>query len=267
MLMDIVISATPWLRVRARRAVRVVCVCGFLLIVVSVAAMRADRREAPPQPGRDVIVGQLAAGKLIVAARNLPDPNFTDTVVLIVQYSRDGAAGIVLNRPSGVPLSRALPGVEQVAGASATAFIGGPVSQGALLALARASCDSCRPVGRGVYLIDTADALKARLAEGSDTRSLRIYAGYAGWGQGQLEAETRRGSWHVLDGDARVVFDPDPKSLWQRMSRRAEAVLASVAGPTRRRLGLSVGAPAASTPRATAGPRRSAAPSPRCEVA
>jgi putative transcriptional regulator len=219
-------SATPWLRVRTGGVGRLAGVCGLLMIAGSVAAMLAERRPAPLQPGRDVIVGELAAGKLLVAARNLPDPNFTDTVVLLVQYSRDGAAGLVLNRPSGVPLSRVLPGVEPVAGVGATAFIGGPVSQAAVLALSRAACDACPLVGRDVYLVNTADALKARLAEGVDVRRLRVYVGYAGWGGGQLEAETRQGAWRVLEADARVVFDPHPESLWQRLIKRTEAVFA-----------------------------------------
>jgi putative transcriptional regulator len=233
---DTMRSATPWLRVRTGRAGRLAGVCGLLIIAVSVSAMLAERRAASLQPGRDVIVRELAAGKLLVAARNLPDPNFTDTVVLLVQYSPDGAAGLVVNRPSAVPLSRVLPGVEQVAGVAATAFIGGPVSQGGVLALSRASCDACPLVGRDVYLVNTPDALKARLADGADVRRLRVFVGYAGWGRGQLEAETKQGAWHVLEADARVVFDPAPESLWRRMIRRAEAVLASLIGPPRRRV-------------------------------
>lgn len=228
-------SATPGLRVRTGRVGRLAGVCGVMMIAVAVATMLAERRTASLQPGRNVIVRGLAAGKLLVAARNLPDPNFADTVVLLVQYSPDGAAGLVLNRPSGVPLSRVLPGVEQVAGVAATAFIGGPVSQGAVLALSRAACDACPLVGRDIYLVNTPGALKARLAEGVDLRRLRIYAGYAGWGRGQLEAETRQGAWHVLESDARVVFDPNSETLWRRMIRRAEAVLAGLVGPARGR--------------------------------
>jgi putative transcriptional regulator len=227
-------SATPWFRVRIGRFGRLVGTCGLLLLAGSVAAMLAERRASPLQPGLDVIVRELAAGRLLVAKRNLPDPNFTDTVVLLIEYSREGAAGIVINRPSGVPLSRALPGVEQVAGVAATTFIGGPVSQGAVLALSRSACGACPLVGRDVYLVNTPDALKARLAEGADERRLRVYVGYAGWGRGQLEAETRQGAWHVAEADARAVFDPKPESLWRRMIGRAEAVLASLVGPSHR---------------------------------
>jgi putative transcriptional regulator len=223
-------SATPWLSIRTGRAGRLAGTCGLVTISGAMAVLPAALPSAALQPGRDVIVRELAAGKLLVAARDLPDPNFAETVVLLVEYSRDGAAGLVLNRPSDVPLSRALPGVEQAAGGAATAFIGGPVSQGAVLALSRVACDDCPLVGRDVYLVNTPDALKERLTAGADVRRLRVYVGYAGWGGGQLEAETRQGAWRVLEAEARVVFDSDPGTLWRRLITRTEAVLASLAG-------------------------------------
>ena len=219
--------ATPWLRDRTVRAGRPVVACGLLMIAVWATTLLAERPPTTRQPGRDVVVRQLAAGKLLVAARRLPDPNFTDTIVLLVRYSGDGAAGLVVNRRSDVPLLRALPGVEQAVGVAATAFIGGPVSPETVLALSRTACDACPLLGRDVYLVNTPDALRGRLAEAADGRGLRVYVGYAGWQRGQLESETRQGAWHVLDADARVVFDPDPESLWQRMIRRTEAVLAN----------------------------------------
>ena len=222
-------SATPWLPAHAGRAGWHLGMC-VLLLAAGPLALTAARRATPLQPGPEVIVRELAAGKLLVAARNLPDPNFTDTIVLLLQYSRDGAAGLVINRPSDVPLSRALPDVAAVAGVAATAFFGGPVSQQAVLALSRTACDGCPPLGRDVYLVNTPDALKAQLAKGANVRQLRIYFGYAGWGPAQLEAEARKGAWHVLEVDARVVFDPEPETLWRRMIRRTEAVLARLSG-------------------------------------
>ncbi len=136
-------NATPWLRVRTGRAGRLAGTCGLLVMAGAVAAILAEPVPASLQSGRDVIVRELAAGKLLVAGRNLPDPTFTDMVVLLIEYSRDGAAGLVLNRSSGGLLSRALPGIEQAAGVAATAFIGGPVSQDTVLALSRVACDAC----------------------------------------------------------------------------------------------------------------------------
>ena len=81
------------------------------MIAVWATTLLAERPPTTRQPGRDVVVRQLAAGKLLVAARRLPDPNFTDTIVLLVAVLGDGAAGLVVNRRSDFPLLRALPGV------------------------------------------------------------------------------------------------------------------------------------------------------------
>src|SRR5690606_14457219 len=128
----------------------------------------------------------------------------------------DGAAGVVLNRPSRVPLSRVLPWTSTGPAGDAFAFVGGPVQQDTVIALSRVACAACPLVGRDVYLVNTPDGLQDRLAYRPDDGQLRIYIGYAGWGAGQLDAEIRQGAWHVLDGDAQTVFDPDPGSLWER---------------------------------------------------
>jgi putative transcriptional regulator len=232
----------PRLRVRTGRLGRFAFVSGLLMIAGPLAAMLVEKVGAARQPGNEVLVRQLAAGTLLVAARNLPDPNFANTVVLLVDHSRDGAAGLVLNRPSRVPLSRLRPGAEPLASIASPAFIGGPVSPETVLALSRTACDGCRVVGRDVHLVNAPAALQALIAAGADERRLRVFVGYAGWGGGQLESEVRRGGWRVVAGGAgggAVVFDPDPRSLWRRMIERTETVLASLhdggrrAGPPR----------------------------------
>lgn len=216
----------PSYRVRTGRIGRIAFVCGLLMIAGPLAALLVERARAARQPGPDVIVGQLAPGTLLVATRRLPDPNFAETVVLLLQYSRDGAAGLILNRNSGVALSRALPGLAAVAGLDTPAFIGGPVSPETVLALSRAACDDCRSVVRDVHLVNAAATLRRLVADGADQRQLRVFVGYSGWRGGQLEEEVRRGAWRVLPADARLVFDPSPASLWERMLARAESVLA-----------------------------------------
>lgn len=215
--------------------------CGTLATACALAATPVERVGATRQPGRDVIVRQLAAGRLLVAARTLPDPNFAETVVLLIEYSRDGAAGLVLNRPSDVPLSQVIPGAGQTVGAEAPTFAGGPVSQASVLALSRTACQACPVVARDVYLVNTPDALKGLLAKGQDERRLRIYTGYAGWQGGQLDAEVRLGAWRVLEAEATIVFDAEPASLWRRMIARTEAVLARLLGPRARPAGTVPG--------------------------
>ena len=191
------------------------------------ACLLSAAGPAEPQPGREVIVRQLAAGTMLVSARNLPDPNFSDTVVLLIEYGPGGAAGLVLTRPSEVPLARVLPDLAPVTSVGARVFIGGPVSPGTVIALSRGACDGCREVTRGVALVSDGAVLRERIAAGADDRRLRVYAGYAGWSAEQLEREVRQQAWRVIEGEASIVFDDDPATLWRRMLARAESVLAS----------------------------------------
>lgn len=164
---------------------------------------------------------ELAVGKLLVAARGLPDPNFSDTVVLLAELTDEGAMGVIVNRTTDVPIERFVP--EMAEGTNPqTAFVGGPVQPRGAVALLRSSKaerDS-RHVFADVYLVNTRETLEALIRIGTGPGRFRVYLGYAGWGAGQLQDETARGSWHVLDGDAAIVFDRDPDTLWQRLIRR-----------------------------------------------
>jgi putative transcriptional regulator len=87
------------------------------------------------------------------------------------------------------------------------------------------------PVGGGVSLVSTREGLESLIASTASATEFRVYVGYAGWGPGQLEAETARGSWHVLEGDADVVFDDEPASTWQRQIARTEGLRAHATMP------------------------------------
>lgn len=206
--------------------------CVGLLFAFATLAAGPPRALDAEGLGRQVRRGaarDLAAGKLLVAARNLPDANFAGTVILLVDFSRQGAMGLIVNRPTKVTLSRMLPGLEQSPGGAATAFVGGPVSPSAVLALLRSTspCSACRHVVGDVHLVNTRAGLTEQIAAGLGPDRFRVYVGYAGWGGGQLEEETVEGAWHVLDADAAVVFDPNPGSAWQRQIKRTEVLSAS----------------------------------------
>jgi len=203
-----------------------------LLAVSLVLVLAPGSRTAGPEglgvQLRRRVVRELAAGKLLVAARNLSDPNFAATVILLVEFNRQGAMGLIVNRPTTIPLSRLLPGPEQASSGAAMAFIGGPVEPSTVLALLRSKSprsDGRRVVG-DVHLVSTRDALNETIAAGVTPDRVRVYVGYAGWGAGQLEHETAEGGWHVLAADAGVVFDPDPASTWRRQIKRTEALSA-----------------------------------------
>ncbi|NMX24168.1 hypothetical protein HCU62_09530 [Dissulfurirhabdus thermomarina] len=181
----------------------------------------------PPLPGRDT---RPSAGKLLVAARQLADPNFSETVVLLVKHGPRGTMGLVLNRPTRVPLARVLPKLPPARTKARTVFLGGPVARNSLFLLLRvhAPPGGADPVCPGV-------ALGTRLAvlDAVPAAPFRIYAGCASWAPGQLLAEIRRGDWYLLPARAADVFDPAPEHLWPRLIQRATTtwVLSRPAGP------------------------------------
>ncbi len=164
----------------------------------------------------------------LVANPDLQDPNFSRTVVLITHHGTRGTVGVVINRPTNVPLARALPDTKALAGRSELLFVGGPVLQQALVLLVRATVPvpSSRRVFGDVYFTSDLDVLSRLLTEGDDpTVSFRAYAGYAGWAAGQLEAEIELGSWRLIRADPATIFDQDPERVWDTMIKRASELL------------------------------------------
>ena len=165
---------------------------------------------------------------LLVAARALLDPNFSDSVILVVDADDDGALGVVLNRPSEVPVSQVLDGWGAVVAEPDTLFVGGPVSPEGALAVGLLRPGTQAPVGfrefagpLGLVDLDT----PIEIMDGS-LAGIRIFAGYSGWGAGQLQDEIDEGSWHVVPGEVPDVFRHDPGGLWRDVLRRQPGELA-----------------------------------------
>ncbi len=156
---------------------------------------------------------------MLVASRRLQDPNFRQTVILLIETGEAGAIGVILNRPTsatvGEALPRLLPQLEVEAQADDLLFAGGPVSplQPLFLSDAGGRSDSREVVVGEVYLLTTREALD----EATEVHSLRVFAGYAGWGPGQLETELGRSDWHLLPAEGRWVFTDDPFGLWTKL--------------------------------------------------
>jgi putative transcriptional regulator len=176
----------------------------------------------------------LRAGRLIVANPLLPDPNFDRTVVMLLAYGEEGALGLVLNRPSETMLAAPLPRWERLAASPAVVFVGGPVQHQAVICLARAlghPAAAVPPDGWSAVLPEVGtidldldpDELQASLSQ------VRVFAGYAGWTAGQLEAEIGAGAWWILDALPEDAFSEEPNELWKRVLRRQGGSLALVA--------------------------------------
>jgi putative transcriptional regulator len=182
--------------------------------------------------GSDLAV--LRPGRLIVANPLLPDPNFDRTVVMLLAYGDDGALGVVLNRPSQTMLSAPLPRWEHLAASPAVVFVGGPVQHQAVICLARAlghPAADVPPSGWSAVLPDVGTLDLDLEPEGlhASFSQVRVFAGYAGWTAGQLEAEIKAGAWWILDASSDDPFCDEPEDLWKRVLRRQGGSLALVA--------------------------------------
>lgn len=164
-------------------------------------------------------------GRLLVALPALEDPNFERAVVFVLDHDEDGALGVVLNRASEVALDEALADWADLAATPAVVFGGGPVEPTAVVALGHEG--SGVVVGEHGVVGGGADGLgPVRLVDVSvgpprdEVDRVRIFAGYAGWGPGQLEDETEQGAWVSVPALAQDVFTDDPDGLWSRVLAR-----------------------------------------------
>lgn len=168
----------------------------------------------------------MGPGWLLVATPRLHDPNFRRTVVYLVAHSDEGSVGVVLNRPSEAPVQAALPTWGDYASAPAVLGVGGPVQTDAAMALGvlrrEATREELEPgsthdVAGPVVLVNLdADPALAM----ATLRGVRIFAGHAGWGPGQLREEVEAGGWTVLPGLPDDVLSAPIGDLWFRVLRR-----------------------------------------------
>jgi putative transcriptional regulator len=176
------------------------------------------------------------SGRLLVATPLLGDPNFRRTVILIVEDEpEEGTLGVVLNRPTEVQVGQVLESWTELVTGPTVVFKGGPVAPNSALALALArgedeplgwrSLDGSNLMSR-IGLVDL-EAPPELLAGG--ITSLRVFAGYAGWGPGQLRAEIEEGAWYVLTGEPADAFLAEPERLWGAVLRRQGGDFAIVA--------------------------------------
>ncbi len=175
-------------------------------------------------------IPEVRQGKLLVASPNLLDPNFARAVVLLLAHSEQGALGLVLNRPTVTSVASPLPEWSDLASEPSVIFVGGPVSEGTIC-LARVKPEISVPSTGYLPLqgtLGTVDLESDPAFVAPCVEALRIFAGYAGWGSGQLEVEMAEGAWWAVDATDEDVFSADVKDLWKRALRRQGGRLALV---------------------------------------
>jgi len=167
-------------------------------------------------------------GQLLLASPALFDPNFRRTVVLVTEHTEEGAAGLVLNRPSETAVADAVPDLLPLVSEEERVYVGGPVQESAVLVLAEFE----DPEEAALLVVDDVGFVPGDgdfdLLAGA-TRRVRVFAGYAGWGPGQLEAELEESSWIVGSSPAPELFPELEDDLWARILRDKGGVYRVVA--------------------------------------
>ncbi|HET6465535.1 MAG TPA: YqgE/AlgH family protein [Nitrospiria bacterium] len=160
----------------------------------------------------------LEKGVLLIAMPTLLDPNFRQTVVLLCEQGAQGAMGLVLNRPTTVPLSTIYPEAAKLYGREDSVYVGGPVQTNSLMILYQGEpISTAHSVSEDIHLTGDLQLLQTLgRPVGPDLR-IRFYLGYAGWASGQLEMELRAGAWRLLPCDSNTVFEEDPLRIWSRL--------------------------------------------------
>jgi putative AlgH/UPF0301 family transcriptional regulator len=166
----------------------------------------------------------LGLGKLLVASRDLADPIFAKTVILLVHYDAEGVVGLVVNRRTNLPLSRVFDRLKEAKDRKDPVYLGGPVEIPAVFALLRSNnkLEGTERIFGEVYLISTNPVFEKAISSRPDPGLFHVYLGYAGWTSDQLRKEVELGVWFIFPADTRAVFGTDPDSLWRKMIEKTE---------------------------------------------
>ena len=179
--------------------------------------------QNPPALAAGSLEEAPSRGKFLIASRELVEPTFARRVVLLLDHDeRRGGIGLVINRPSRMPLAQIVPGLEQFATREDHIRSGGPVERNRLFMLIRVDVrlPGTERVLADTYGSSTLRPLRDLIASGeAESAEFVVYAGYAGWAPGQLEAEIDRGDWHVAPGRSEHVFDTDAAEVWPKLIR------------------------------------------------
>jgi len=205
-------------------------------LLLAVAGISCDPLSAAvdPQPAQQ-IHPRLEAGRLLIADRSLQDPNFTETVILLLRVTDTGTIGVVINDLTATRVADIFPQIEALAANQGLARYGGPVARSSALVLVRSAVDwvDSEKIFDDVWLAAGETALRRAVED--DAASFRVYLGYSGWAPGQLEAEVARHDWKILPADASLIFDRPAAEIWPELIRRGRTLLVRHPMPRPRR--------------------------------
>jgi putative transcriptional regulator len=185
--------------------------------------------EFYPEGARDAqraipAAGRVRPGTLLLASTDLLEPTFARTVIYVMEHNDGGSLGVVINRMSQTAVQNLLPQWTDLAASPRALFVGGPVKQDAALCLGVVKLgadisgyEALRPVDGRVVLVDL-DGDPEELSEVLE--GVRVFAGYSGWGIGQLDGELEQNSWMLASALAKDLLAPPTADLWGEVLRR-----------------------------------------------
>lgn len=201
-----------------------ICVLVFIILCSASNLIHATERTAI-MPDHPLHGPGLAKGVLLIAGKELRDPNFEKTVILITEFDAKGTVGLVINRRTKIPVSEALPELQKMLPILDHLYIGGPVAMNSINLLIRSEVPlaDATHVTHDIYLIDTLEQFDKLSPDEIEPDNLRLFSGFAGWAPGQLESELIRGDWHLWHSSAEIVFDSVPGNVWHDLIRLVSA--------------------------------------------
>ena len=204
---------------------------GHAAVIIPEKAVSSD---LPPLPASRNLVSlenpqlnsRLSKGKFLVASRQLKDPRFLKTVILLIHHGPEGTVGLIVNLPTTVKIADLFPDIKEQPGKEHFTYIGGPVGmdQALLLIRSRNKPEGCQWIFDDVYVSASRSVFEQLIKEPSGEATFRAYAGYAGWGAGQLELEVLKGDWQIAGADAETIFKKPASEIWQDLNRENDPI-------------------------------------------
>jgi len=167
----------------------------------------------------------LAQGVILIAGKNLVDPNFSRSVILITEYDADGTAGLILNKRTKLSATHLLPQLGSLAAQLDDIHVGGPVALDHIHLLVQSASvpQGAKPVVDDIFIVDSMETLKQLELGNSHEGSIRVFMGFAGWAPGQLETELLRGDWYIWPATSTIIFSKFPENIWYELIYLATA--------------------------------------------
>ena len=195
---------------------------GALLVGIWPAWLYADQLgQMPPEktPG-----ASISSSFMLVAGKQMPDPRFRKTVLVVTTHGKSGPIGVIVNRAEDIKLDKLFP--DSAAAKELSLFYGGPAYPKQISYLVRGgeAVKGALTISSHIYLSYDIPTLGELLNGKHPQNDLRVMHGLASWAPGQLEYEIKLGSWYVMPFDETVIFDHPAEGIWQELFNRANSI-------------------------------------------